>query len=513
MERVAGFAGPGGVGAVQDGRAGVAVAAGPLAAGGAAGERAGQGDADPGEFGLDLLVAAGRVVHGDRIPYPPRRRHPPLACLNSLYFKHGCPSRGRCGGRGLARAAGRRVTAPALRGLSRFAGTRGVPAGREFLLDYDVIEAFCVAGLRGRASSTRGTYRSALYRLAEAVHGPAGQRATPFPGAKAPAPYSPAERAELAAVAAAQRDPAKRASALALVVFGIGAGLRPGELVALRGGDVTRRGRQVVVCIRGPAARVVPVTAGLRPPGLGAGPPRGQRAVFRPGPADRGYKNFVTNFARAWPLTRPPPAVAAPGPGRLHLRSPGRGHPGPGAARGHRDRRGRVAGPLRPPRGGHQLLQGRPAGPLPRGAHPVSGAGLTLPAAGGGISDQTVAFAAELTDRSGKAPVIEAALAHRTGRPRPLPVRAVLTALLCLALDDRPLFLTDATRLLFQPAIRDLPQAARRPRHRPHRAGLPGRLPPGPLLLRRHLPGHGPLGAAEKPPAEPSRTSRPAPGR
>ena len=79
----------------------------------------------------------------------------------------------------------------------------------------------------------------------------------------------------------------------------------------------------------------------------------------------------------------------------------------------------------------------------------MSRAGLALPPAGGGVSDQTVAFAAELIDRSGKAPVIEAALAHATGRPRPLPVRAVLTALLCLALDDRPLFLTEATGLLF----------------------------------------------------------------
>jgi hypothetical protein len=79
-----------------------------------------------------------------------------------------------------------------------------------------------------------------------------------------------------------------------------------------------------------------------------------------------------------------------------------------------------------------------------------SGAGLTLPPAGGSVSDETAAFAAELIDRSGKAPVIESALAHHTGRPRPLPVRAVLTALLCLALDDRPLFLTEATRLLFQ---------------------------------------------------------------
>jgi len=78
----------------------------------------------------------------------------------------------------------------------------------------------------------------------------------------------------------------------------------------------------------------------------------------------------------------------------------------------------------------------------------VSGDGLTLPPAGG-VSDQTVAFATELIDRSGKAPVIEAALARRTGRPRPLPVRAMLAALLCLALDDRPPFLTEATRLLF----------------------------------------------------------------
>ena len=88
----------------------------------------------------------------------------------------------------------------------------------------------------------------------------------------------------------------------------------------------------------------------------------------------------------------------------------------------------------------------------------MSGAGLMLPPPGGGVSDQTAAFAAELIDRSGKAPVIEAALAHHTGRPRPLPVRAVLTALLCLALDDRPLFITDATRLLFQ----QLSQTSRR---------------------------------------------------
>jgi len=200
------------------------------------------------------------------------------------------------------------VTGPALRGLSRFADARGVPAGREFLLDYDVIEAFCVAGLPGRASSTRGTYRSALYRLAETANGLPGQRPTPFPGARAPAPYSPAERAELAALAAAQRDAAKRSPALALVVSGIGAGLRPGELVALRGSDVTRHGRQVVVHVRGTAARVVPVTACYAGRAGELARRAGSGHVFRPGPADRGYKNFITNFARG--LTADPVAPA-----------------------------------------------------------------------------------------------------------------------------------------------------------------------------------------------------------
>jgi integrase len=211
------------------------------------------------------------------------------------------------------RAAGPRrqaVTATAVRGLCRFADTRGVPAGWEFLLDYDVIEAFCVAGLAGRAPATRGTYRSALYRLAAVVHGEPGQRPTPFAGAKAPPPYSPDERAELTAIAAAQRDPPKRASALAVVVFGIGAGLRPGELVALRGSDVTRHGRQVVVYVSGPAARVVPVTADYAGRAWELARCAGAGHVFRPGPADRSYKNFVTNFARSLAADPAAPALS-----------------------------------------------------------------------------------------------------------------------------------------------------------------------------------------------------------
>jgi integrase len=184
---------------------------------------------------------------------------------------------------------------------------RGIPAGPEFLLDYDVIEAFCVAGLDGRACSTRGTYRSALYRLAMPVHGQPGQRATPFAGARAPLPYAPADRAELAALAAAQRDAARRAPALALVVFGIGAGLRPGELVALRGSDVSCRGYRVTVRVGGRPhgwCRSPRVTRGGRPGWLAA-----RDMLICSGPARRtaATRTSSPSSPAPWRLIRPRP--------------------------------------------------------------------------------------------------------------------------------------------------------------------------------------------------------------
>jgi integrase len=192
--------------------------------------------------------------------------------------------------------------------LARFASGQGVPASPAWLLDYDVVEAFCVRGCAGRASSTCGTYRSVLYRFAGQVHGEPGQRATPFAGAPAPAPYSAGERADLAAAARAQRDPARRSSALAMVVFGVGAGLRPGELAALRGSDVTRgRGRVVVHVTAGPA-RAVPVASAYAGRASGLACRARDGFVFRPGPAGRGYKNFVNGFAccLAWDPGAPP---------------------------------------------------------------------------------------------------------------------------------------------------------------------------------------------------------------
>jgi integrase len=192
--------------------------------------------------------------------------------------------------------------------LARFAAGQGVAPSPRRLLDYDVVEAFCVHGCAGRASSTCGTYRSVLYRFAGQVRGEPGQRATPFAGARAPAPYSAGERADLAAAARAQRDPAKRSSALAMVVFGVGAGLRPGELAALRGSDVTRGGGRVIVHVTAGPGRAVPVASAYTGRASELARRAGDGFVFRPGPADRGYKNFVNGFARclAWDPGAPP---------------------------------------------------------------------------------------------------------------------------------------------------------------------------------------------------------------
>jgi|HubBroStandDraft_5_1064220.scaffolds.fasta_scaffold20490_2 hypothetical protein len=89
----------------------------------------------------------------------------------------------------------------------------------------------------------------------------------------------------------------------------------------------------------------------------------------------------------------------------------------------------------------------------------MDGAGLEIPEPARLLDEQTVAFAAVLIGRSAVAAQAEAALARRTGRPRSLPVRAVLAALLLLAMDDRPLHLTRVTDLLFRrltPASRAL---------------------------------------------------------
>ena len=65
------------------------------------------------------------------------------------------------------------------------------------------------------------------------------------------------------------------------------------------------------------------------------------------------------------------------------------------------------------------------------------------------LSDEAIGFALDVIDASHVATRLETLLVQPTGRPRTLPLRALLVVLLLLALDDRALDLKAATRVLY----------------------------------------------------------------
>src|ERR1035438_2526382 len=89
---------------------------------------------------------------------------------------------------------GRRRADSVIRSLRAFGAAGGLAPSAACLLDYEVIEASCVTGLRDRAASTRGTYRSVLYALAGEIYGLPSRRATPVAGAKGAPPPPPVGR-------------------------------------------------------------------------------------------------------------------------------------------------------------------------------------------------------------------------------------------------------------------------------------------------------------------------------
>ena len=191
---------------------------------------------------------------------------------------------------GLDRRAAREHSV--LTGLQRFCEDQGL--GSPSPLVTEVIGAYLCQGLCDRAPSTRGTYHSVLRGL--------GERSAPkgpprFAGSLAPSPYDPRERAQLYSVASSQRRPWRRYSATMLVVLGIGAGLRTGELVAAKGRDVTTQEAGVSLRVRGARQRVVNLW-GYEATLLGelVGPKNAY--LFHPEEASRSYPNFVNDFAR-----------------------------------------------------------------------------------------------------------------------------------------------------------------------------------------------------------------------
>ena len=161
--------------------------------------------------------------------------------------------------------------------LARFLDDEGLGAAP--LRAGEVIEAFVSVGLGSHRSSTKGTYRSVLRRLAR-IEAP--KSAPGYRGSIAPAPYLAEDRAELYSIARAQPRAWRRHSALCLLGLGIGAGLRRSEIVAALGTDVVFSPPTVSVRV-GASARAA--RRGQRPrgrAGLGARHDLGRGLPFPP---------------------------------------------------------------------------------------------------------------------------------------------------------------------------------------------------------------------------------------
>jgi hypothetical protein len=142
--------------------------------------------------------------------------------------------------------------------LADYAIGLGLEAVPEVVLHPSVTERFtrCAPGLSGVARRTLRTNLRFTGRRVVPQFCPAD---LPLPRERAKKPYSPAQIAGFLALADAQPTIERRMRAAGLVCPGAGAGLIRGDLRDARGTDVACRSGGVVVTVRGPRARAVPV--------------------------------------------------------------------------------------------------------------------------------------------------------------------------------------------------------------------------------------------------------------
>jgi integrase len=163
----------------------------------------------------------------------------------------------------------------------------------EVLLHPSTAERFtrCAPGLSGVARRTLRTNLRFIGRRAVPHLYPAD---LPLPREHAKQPYSPAEVAGFLALADAQPAAERRMRATGLVCLGAGAGLIRGDLREVRGTDVACRSGGVIVQVRGPRARVVPVLSRYHGPLLAAARFAGCALVC--GGVDPGRKNVTSRL-------------------------------------------------------------------------------------------------------------------------------------------------------------------------------------------------------------------------
>ena len=172
----------------------------------------------------------------------------------------------------------------------------GLEAAPQVLLHPSVAERFtrCAPGLSGVA---RRTLRTNLRFIGRRVVPQLYPADLPLPRERAKAPYRPDEIGGFLALADAQPTAERRMRAAGLICLGAGAGLIRGDLREVRGTDVACRSGGVVVTMRGPRPRAVPVLARYHARLLAAARFAGTGLVC--GGADPGRRNLTSPLVSA----------------------------------------------------------------------------------------------------------------------------------------------------------------------------------------------------------------------
>jgi hypothetical protein len=180
--------------------------------------------------------------------------------------------------------------------LADYAMPLGLGAVPEVLLHPSAVERFtrCAPGLPGPA---RRTLRTNLRFIGRRVVPQLYPADLPLPRERSKKPYGAAEISGFLALADAQPTAERRMRAAGLICLGAGAGRIRGDLRDVRGTDVACRSGGVLVQVRGPRARAVPVLARYRDRLLAAAVFAGSAPVC--GGTETGRRNITTPLVRS----------------------------------------------------------------------------------------------------------------------------------------------------------------------------------------------------------------------
>jgi integrase len=180
--------------------------------------------------------------------------------------------------------------------LADYAMPLGLEAVPEVLLHPSAVERFtrCAPGL---SPAARRTLRTNLRFIGRRVVPQLYPADLPLPRERSKKPYSPAQISGFLALADAQPTAERRMRAAGLICLGAGAGLIRGDLRDVRGTDVACRSGGVLVQVRGPRARTVPVLSRYQDRLLAAAESAGSAPVC--GGTETGRRNITTPLVRS----------------------------------------------------------------------------------------------------------------------------------------------------------------------------------------------------------------------